>query len=135
VCASRRKFGARLARDDSGASAVEFALLSPLLVLILVGMIQVGWALHCAASVRWALDASARSLLVDPDQTADELRSAMLARLSGLADTRTLAVTLQRNATDRTLVVSTHYEADLTLPLIPTDTLTFRNVVTVPTLD
>ncbi|CAN7359771.1 pilus assembly protein [Phenylobacterium sp. LjRoot225] len=124
-----------MAKDESGGSAIEFALLSPLLILVVVGTIQVGWILHCAASVRWALEASARTLLFDPNQTADQLRSAMLTKLSGLADARELAVTLTRDSAARTVVVQTRYDAPLSLPLVSMDKLTFQTSVTVPTFD
>lgn len=113
-------------------AAVEFALLSPLLVLLLAGAIQIGWIVHCAASVRWALEASARSLMINPSLTADDLRTAMVAKLANVADAEDIEVSVTPDEEDASLVVESTFKAELGLPTLPVDELTFKNRVTVP---
>lgn len=130
----RRSRAVGLAADVSGSAAVEFALVSPLLILLLVGAIQLGWVVHCAASVRWALEASARSLMINPSLTSDQLRTAMVSKLSGVAKAADVEVTITPDEADESLVVESTYNAELGIPLIPVKSLTFHNRVTVPTL-
>lgn len=41
-----RQLFSRLRRDDTGATAIEFALLSPALILMMIGVLQVGMAMQ-----------------------------------------------------------------------------------------
>ena len=130
----RRRGAAALAADAGGMAAIEFAFVAPMLFLLLIGAIQLGWAVHCAASVRWALDASARSLMINPSLTADDLRTAMAAKLGDIADAKDLQVTVTPDEADENLVVETTYTTGLAIPMAPLDTLTFKSRVTVPNL-
>ena len=124
----------RLRRDEHGATAVEFALVSPMLFMLLVGIIQFGWLLHCAVSVRWSLEASARELLINPGATADQIKQDMLDRLNGLADSSNLSVSLTSATTatgDEFQVQSTYSQAPF-IPFLPR--YTFNSTVTVPNL-
>ena len=129
----RRRDAAALAGDTGGLAAVEFALIAPLLFLLLLGAIQLGWVVHNAASVRWALEASARSLMIDPSLTSEDLRTAMVAKLANVADAADVEVTITPDEDDESLVVESTYAADLAFPMLPAQTLTFHNRVTVPT--
>lgn len=132
MSSSRRRSAAGLAADTSGLAAIEFAFVSPLLILLLLGAIQIGWAVHCAASVRWALDASARALMINPSLTASDVRSAMVARLAKVADAEDLEVTVTPDEAEQNLVVESTYTTSLAFPMMSLDTLTFKSRVTVP---
>lgn len=41
-----RQLFSRLRRDETGATAIEFALLSPALILMMIGVLQVGMAMQ-----------------------------------------------------------------------------------------
>jgi Flp pilus assembly protein TadG len=49
------RFGRRFTRDQSGASALEFAMISPVLLFMIIGIIQLGFALNKGATVQWAI--------------------------------------------------------------------------------
>lgn len=118
MSADRRR---RFAADERGASAVEFALIAPLLVIVLFGVFQVGWALHCASSVRYALEESARALSIDPDLTAGEVQAAMRRRLTAFADPE-FTVAIARTPGPAGLVVTeltSDYVHALAVPLLP----------------
>lgn len=126
-----RRFG-----DSSGATALEFALLSPVLVMMIVGGFQLAWAMHCAASVRWSLETNARGLMLDPSETADTLKTAMLAALAGKATTNDLSVTIAQdtsNAASKLLVATSTYRTTLSVPFVASTPLTFTSVTKVPT--
>ncbi len=59
--------------DKRGAAAVELALIIPLLLIILFGMIELGWGLYVKAVVTNAAREGAR-FAVTPPATADEVK-------------------------------------------------------------
>jgi Flp pilus assembly protein TadG len=114
---------------------VEFALVAPALIVLLIGGFQLGWALHCSASVRWALATSARTLLINPSATASDLKAAMVAKLSGLADAANLAVTVTPDASNpavKLLRARSVYTHDLSIAFLPAYHLTFTDTEVVP---
>lgn len=119
--------------DASGASAVEFGMIAPLLIILLFGVFQIGWALHCASSVRYALEESARALSIDRDITAAEVETAMRARLDDFADPE-ISVTISEDTSIAGLHItnlnSTYVHA-LEAPLLPAWELRFRSVAAV----
>lgn len=121
-------------RDERGATALEFALVSPVLILLLVGAFQVAWAVHCASTVRWTLEAASRALLLDPTTTQDQIKSAMVAKLNGLVDSSKLTVSLTTDASSGTqmFVVSSTYAAPLAIPFARAQTLNFKATTSVP---
>jgi Flp pilus assembly protein TadG len=81
-------------RDESGAAAVEFALVLPMLVVILFGTIEFGRALHISHAVTDAAREGARRAVVRDGQnkqtTVPDLVQARLAS-AGLAWNKTLS--------------------------------------------
>jgi len=126
----------RFARDASGATAVEFALISPILVFLIVGAVQLAWTLHCAATVRWALETNARNLMMHPSESADTLKTAMLNSLAGKASAQDLAVTITQDSTGpNTLLVATStFQSTFSVPFVHDSQLTFTAVTKVPSL-
>jgi Flp pilus assembly protein TadG len=125
----------RFRQDASGATALEFALISPALIMLLVGGFQLAWALHCAATVRWSLETSARNLMMDPAENADTLKSAMLSALSGKATASDLTVTVApdtSNPAGNLLVATSVYRTTLSVPFVAATPLTFTSVTKVP---
>lgn len=130
---ARRRSSRTLAGDTSGASAVEFGMIAPLLIILLFGIFQVGWALHCASSVRYALDESARALSIDPDLTASEVEADMRARLDRFADPEISVSISQDSATPglRITNLNATYVHSLEVPLLPAWELRFRSAAAV----
>lgn len=59
-------FASRLRRDKRGAAAVEFAMVSPLFLLMAIGGMEVSIALHKGSSVQWAIEKAARTAMITP---------------------------------------------------------------------
>jgi Flp pilus assembly protein TadG len=122
--------------DTSGATALEFALIAPPLIMLLVGGFQLAWALHCAASVRWSLETNARNLMITPSESASTLKSAMLSSLSGKATATNLTVTIGQDTSNpaSTLLVATSvYQTTLSIPFVSATPLSFTSITKVPT--
>lgn len=82
----------RWQRDRGGASALEFAIIAPALILLLFGIMQLGLAMNRGASVQWATDQAARQVMLDPGMTESQLRALVEARLAELSDSFTVQV-------------------------------------------
>ena len=69
-------------RCTSGAVAVEFALVFPLLVVFVLGIYAVGSVMHCISSVRYALEETGRMLQMNSSLTQDDLQAAIDQKLA-----------------------------------------------------
>jgi Flp pilus assembly protein TadG len=56
---------ARLGSDRRGASAVEFALVMPVFAILMFGAMAFGQAFYALGSVQWAVERTARELMID----------------------------------------------------------------------
>ena len=114
---------------------MEFALVSPVLIAFLFGVFQMAWALHSAASVRWALEKDARTVFLTPGTTADQLKTAMLNDLRGLANPQALTVTLaadNSNPASDIITATSQFTYSLWIPGLSTRSLTFTAKTSVP---
>jgi Flp pilus assembly protein TadG len=57
-------------RDQRGAAALEFALIVPILVMVVFGIVDFGWAMNRDTLVNNAAREGAREGSLNPDQTA-----------------------------------------------------------------
>ena len=68
-------------RSQNGAAAVEFALLAPVLILLVCGLIQYGWYFYAMQSGTSAVGEATRRMAVGDCQTAGEVQTFLKARL------------------------------------------------------
>ena len=120
---------AEFARDRRGASAVEFALVTPLLVLIMFGIVHLGWAYHCANSVQFALIQASRQLMIDPGVDEDDVRATMEAFLDEVASAD-IAVAVDEVSINGVAFsrATAEYDHVVAIPLAPEFTLHFAYV-------
>ena len=129
-------FARVFARDRQGGSAIEFSLLVTLLLPLLLGGFQLGLALHYGESVRWALETSARTLVLSPNTSASDLKTQMLTLLTEVPSASNVQVGLALDSTNPQAKVThatSSYSYPLSIPLLPTYNLTFNAAVAVPT--
>jgi Flp pilus assembly protein TadG len=80
--------------NESGATAVEFGMVSLLFLALLSGVVQVGWLLWVQNSLQYAIENTARYALTHPDATNDDLVAYAADHMAGVyADTSDLDVT------------------------------------------
>jgi Flp pilus assembly protein TadG len=115
------------ARDDSGAAAVEFALVLPLLLLVVVGIIQFGRIYSQQIELEGAANAGARYLAVHPTDTAGaRAKTRDAANNITLSDADIAATaTTPCNGTDSVTVVASHVFV-FDIPLLPHPDITLR---------
>jgi Flp pilus assembly protein TadG len=127
---SRKHF----AGDQRGTSAIEFAIVAPLLVGLLVAIITFGWAMNCIHGLRLALEESARALQLNNSLTEAQLATMVRAKLQAIGDpdvTVTLAADTSVPGVSAKRI-SGVYNFSIALPFLPTRTLTYSTSVVVP---
>jgi Flp pilus assembly protein TadG len=121
-------------RNASGAGALEFALVSPILFALFFGTFNLGYALYCGAAVRNAVQRASRSLVATPSMSASSLQSLALTKLTNVP-ANDFAVSLATE-TDGTAAgvyrVSWTYHYSLSAYIIPTMTLSMGSSLIVP---
>lgn len=83
----QRPFFARLAQDSSGSTIVEFALLGPLMMAMMLGALQLGVGMHGHNAMRSASADVARYAAVQY-QTENELSNSQIESYAQLVLTR-----------------------------------------------
>ncbi|RWA65444.1 pilus assembly protein [Mesorhizobium sp. M1C.F.Ca.ET.193.01.1.1] len=72
------------AANASGGAAIEFALVVPFLIMLLFGIFAFGWSMNNMSSVRYALEASARSLQLNNTMTQSQIQAIATQKLQAL---------------------------------------------------
>lgn len=110
---------ARLKRQRSGATAVEFAIVSPILFMILFGCIEIGLA-HMILHTTEAAAYEAARVAIIPGKTSKDAKDAA-RRILGTAGVRKADIQLRPNNLSRstkkvTVTISTRYRDNLAMP-------------------
>ncbi|MFD1214474.1 TadE/TadG family type IV pilus assembly protein [Arthrobacter sp. GCM10027362] len=103
----------RKAESERGAVAVEFALILPILVALLLGIMEFGLAYNAQITVTGAAREGARAMAVEnnPDAARRAARAAAAALDPALADGQ-IAISPAACAAGRTATVVITYELD-----------------------
>jgi Flp pilus assembly protein TadG len=120
----RRRLPMHLLQHQGGGTAVEFAIVAPVLAFLIVGLIQVGTLFHAHASMRASLSEGARmATLYRPPATpagwagptAAEICGRVTGSVAPLGNADITALTLERttNGTANALNLAMSYNVDL----------------------
>ena len=74
------------AHDRGATSAIEFALIVPVFVTLLIGTVMLGHAFYVAGSLQWAVEATTRDLMLDRNLSTAEFEERLRALASSLSD-------------------------------------------------
>ncbi|MDQ0466493.1 Flp pilus assembly protein TadG [Caulobacter ginsengisoli] len=122
-----RAFG-RFAVDRSGATAVELALVAPVLVVCLFGIFNLGLAYYSGAAVRNAVQRASRVLIASPATPASSLQASAAGMLANVpAQNLTLTVTATTIEGVAVKRVAWTYGYPLSIPFVPDRVLTFES--------
>jgi Flp pilus assembly protein TadG len=105
-------------RCRAGSVAVEFALIIPVALVILVGIVEVGRAMWIRASLQFAVEEGARYMMVHQNADDADLTAFALDKLAGI-DPASVDLSLLRETVDGTDFVTVsatfqfHYVASL----------------------
>ncbi len=79
-------------RCERGAAAVEFAIISTVLIALLIGIVDFGRTLYVKNQLSFLADKATRSVLIDPTITDSELENELAADFTA-GDPASLTVT------------------------------------------
>lgn len=124
----------RFLRDTRGTSILEFAIMAPVFVALVVAVFNAGYAAYSAAAVRSAIQRASRTLILTPSTTAATLKSNAASLLVNVPiDNLTVTITTETvTAQEQIKRVSWSYDYLLSLPLISSQTLAFSSSIVVP---
>jgi len=109
---------AQLKSDESGAAAVEFALVSSAFITFMFGIAYAAIMLHTNASLQWAVETTIRQAAINPSVTETQLTTT----LNGLLDSAHLP---DAEDVDYNITAGTPPIANLTASFTRTFTIPF----------
>lgn len=107
-------------KTEEGAAAVEFALILPILALLIFGIIEFGFAFNTQISLTQAAREGVRLEALDTGDAEQGTRDAFLSLIGDGAD---LAITVTEcpNGDEKARVVATYDYSPLFLPMLDVD--------------
>ncbi len=76
---------ARFKRNQSGAAAVEFAIISTVFISFIFGIIYVGIMLHTHATMQWVVENTVRKAVISATVTQTQMTTDVNATLSSMS--------------------------------------------------
>lgn len=124
----------RIADDESGVTALEFSLLSPFFLIILVGLFQTSIAVFKGNTAKRAVARTARLALVTPNLTEASLQQTVdeiLARMDPSIEVD-IDLTFDNSPTKPTARISGKYTYEISIPFVPAIETRFDSHIIVP---
>jgi hypothetical protein len=120
--------------NESGSAAVEFAMVGPLLIIMIVGIFSAGWLMHSIASTRYALEEAGRVMLVNADMTESELTKLVTGKLGQLSGRDVSVSLVVDDAVDgiRLAHATAEIPVKFSVPLLTEFAFSFDTSVTIP---
>jgi Flp pilus assembly protein TadG len=119
-----------LGRNQSGATAVEFALVLPAALTLLLGIAEFGRALWTEGTLHYAVEEAARYGAIDDQASTASIVTLARARMAGLAAAG-VTVTASIGAGSVTVQASQNFPW-LVSGLLPADAVTLSATATYP---
>lgn len=130
-----RKALGRFRRERRGSTAIEFAIIAPVLVTFIIGILMLGIAYYQASTIQWSLERSIRAVMIDEDITLADIEAAMQDDLEriGSPDLE-LTYTLDDSGPVPLAIITADYSVPLAIPFLPTLHLNYsiEDVVPIP---
>lgn len=121
-------------RDVQGATALEFAMVAPVLIALMIGVFNLGYALYCGAAVRHAVQQSSRALLFNPNITASAFKVTVASKLDGIPVANlNIAIRSETvNQTQELRRVTWTYDYMVCAPFMPSEELEMGSSLIIP---
>ncbi|MCP2679124.1 pilus assembly protein [Maricaulaceae bacterium NA33B04] len=112
--------------DTRGSTAVEFAFIAPVFILLVVAAILFGQAYYALGSVQWAIERTARDLMVDGELTEAEFETRVRQLTDSLtAMNYTVAYQDVMYGEIRVTEITTTLQYTINVPVVGSYTLTY----------
>jgi len=119
--------------DEDGATAVEFALVLPLLVIFILGIWYLGWAMNLGSEVRHAVELGSRVYISNPSATDTDVKTAIASHLTDVPiNSITLATTTSSIGSASSQHISWSFQTTAPIPFLSSLQITFNGSYDVP---
>ncbi|MER8367463.1 TadE/TadG family type IV pilus assembly protein [Mesorhizobium sp. M1348] len=120
--------------DASGGAALEFALIAPFLIMLLIGIFAFGWALNAMSSVRYTLETSSRALQMKNSLTQAQIQAIATEKLLdlGLKDVKVTIAIDAPSGGFRMAHLTAQYAFVIEFPYFDRYPINYQTTVTVP---
>lgn len=81
-------------RNEDGTTAVEFAIVGPLILALMFWFFDLAFSLYARNSFMHAVNEAAREVYLDPDRTDEQLEASLTAKLHRFSEKVTVESTL-----------------------------------------
>lgn len=119
-------------RNESGAAAIEFAIVGFVMILVMLGIIEFGRGLLVHNEIAYLADVGSRKVLIDPSIADDVLQEEMREAFSKDREALRIAISTEtvEDMTYRVIVVA--YPMSLLVPGLSSRTLSLNATRRVP---
>jgi Flp pilus assembly protein TadG len=124
-----------LVRDQRGSAAVEFSMVAPLFLVMVIGTFAVGWAAHSTHNLRFALAEGARALQLKPTLTQAQLQTLVRSKFLEGHGPQDVTVTLTvdpLSAGVKLAHTTASFPVSFTVPLVGSYSFSYSVSMTVP---
>ena len=123
----------RFSADQSATALLDFAILAPLFILLVFGVIVFGWSLYTMSTVNLAAEHVGRLMQLDPSMSSEQVSQRVRAELPHLdQDNLDISVASETVTGYRVARATVSYEFTLDLPLVGSYPLHYTTTVSVP---
>lgn len=122
----------RLGKDRRGTTAVEFAIVGPIIIALMIWITDLGFALYAQNSFNHAVNAVAREIYVDPDLTQSEIETRLKEELSRFGERVTATVTTETVGSLDYRVIDAHMAYTFKTPPFTGKTITLNGEARAP---
>lgn len=119
----------------SGASAVEFAIMGPVVIGVMFGFFDVAFSLYVKNSFNQAIGAAAREVYTDPDRTNLEIQTDVNAQLSKYGSNITTYIDTATSGSVTYKIIRVTMDYSYKSPILSRHTITLEGESRAPILD
>ena len=130
---SNRRSAQRFFSDPSGAAALEFAILAPLFIALMLGVTILGWVFYTMSTMNFVAERVGRVLFLNPSMSSSEIEERVTAELDYL-DQSALTVTVSSETASGYRIgrATVSYQFAIEIPLAGTYPWLYTTTVSVP---
>lgn len=123
-------------KDESGSSAMEFAILGPTFLMLFFGTLGLGWAIHNIATVNFVAERAGRVLQLNSSMTESDMSKEVKSQLANLIqDDVALDFEIGTGVSGYRIGRATvTYQYEFQIPFVGTYPLSYSSTVSVPLL-
>ena len=123
-------------RDESGAAAVEFAIVSTAFITFIFGIAYSAIMLHTNAALQWAVENTIRQAAIDPDVTQTQLETTLNGFMTTTSmPTATVGYSCATVGTVQVATLTASFQRTFTIPFVGTFDTTYTATASTPQND